>query len=73
MDPNAINALKDGVIEVTETAETPVVSKEARIVEEVVVGKAVTERTETVHDTVRRTDVEVENIADDTKATTTRQ
>jgi uncharacterized protein (TIGR02271 family) len=72
VDPNAINALKDGVVEVTETAEMPVVSKEARIVEEVVVGKAVTERTETVHDTVRRTDVEVENIAGDTKVTTTK-
>lgn len=50
------------VIEVTETAEVPVVSKEARVVEEVVVGKEATDRTETVRDTVRRTDVEVEQI-----------
>ena len=38
------------------------VSKEARVVEEVVVGKEVNERTETVRDTVRRTDVEVEQV-----------
>ena len=54
--------------EVTETAEVPVVAKSARIVEEVVVGKTETELTETVRDTVRRTDVEVEDL---TEATTT--
>ena len=35
---------RDGVIEVTETAKMPIVFSEARIVEEVVVGKAVSER-----------------------------
>ncbi len=64
-------AFKEGVIEVTETAEVPVVAKEARIVEEVVVGKEATQRTETVHDTVRRTDVEVEQIAGTTTTTGT--
>ncbi len=64
-------AFKEGTIEVTETAEVPVVAKEARIVEEVVVGKATTERTETIHDTVRRTDVEVEQIAGETTTTGT--
>ncbi len=49
-------------IEVTETDEVPVVSKTARVVEEVVVGKTATERTETVTDTVRRTDVEVDDM-----------
>jgi uncharacterized protein (TIGR02271 family) len=53
---------KEGTIEVTETAEEPVVQKQARVVEEVVVGKDVQERTETVKDTVRRTDVQVENL-----------
>jgi uncharacterized protein (TIGR02271 family) len=56
------HAFKEGTIEVTETAEKPVVSKEARVVEEVVVDKGVQERTETVQDTVRRTDVDVQNI-----------
>lgn len=54
------SAFKEGVMEVTEHHEEAVVSKDARVVEEVVVGKDVTEHTETVRDTVRRTDVEVE-------------
>lgn len=49
-------------IEVKEYAEEPVISKETRVVEEVRVGKDATERTETVKDTVRRTEVEVENL-----------
>jgi len=49
-------------IEVTERKEVPVVSKEARVVEEVIVGKEATDRTETVRDTVRRTDVDVERV-----------
>jgi uncharacterized protein (TIGR02271 family) len=53
---------KEGTIEVRETSEEPVVSKAARVVEEVVVGKQVDERSETVSDTVRRTDVEVEQL-----------
>ena len=53
----------DQTIELTETAEEAVVGKNARVVEELVVGKNTTERTEHIHDTVRRTEVEVENIA----------
>ena len=48
------------VIELTETAEEPVVTKRARVVEEVVVHKDVTEHTETVRGTVRHTDVDVQ-------------
>jgi uncharacterized protein (TIGR02271 family) len=51
---------------VTTTEEVPVVSKEARVVEEVVVGKTETERIETVHDTVRRTDVEIGDVSTST-------
>ncbi len=47
-------------IELTETAEEAVVGKRSRVVEEVLVGKEATERTEKVRDKVRRTDVEVE-------------
>ncbi|MGE5570721.1 MAG: YsnF/AvaK domain-containing protein [Rhodospirillales bacterium] len=54
-----------GVAEITETVEEPVVSKEARVVEEVVVGKEETERTETIKDTVRKTEVEVERMGDE--------
>ena len=56
------NAFKEGMIEVTETAEEPVVSKEARVVEEVRVGKTATDRTETVRDTVKKTEVEVQEF-----------
>ncbi len=52
-------------ITLTETAEEAVVGKTARVVEEVVVGKTATDRTETVRDTVRRTDVEVEDVTTD--------
>ena len=57
-----LTAFKEGTIELTETAEEAVVSKQARVVEEVVVNKEATERTETVQETVRRTEVEVEPI-----------
>jgi len=57
--------LRDSEIVLTETAEEAVASKEARVVEEVVVGKKTTERTETVRDTVRRTDVDVEQLEAD--------
>lgn len=60
-DTTDMNAFREQTIEVTERREEPVVSKQARIVEEVIVGKEVQEHTETIRDTVRRTDVEVEN------------
>jgi len=56
------NAFKEASVEVRETAEQPVVSKTARVVEEVEIGKEVAERTETVRDTVRRSEVEVEDL-----------
>lgn len=55
-------AMKDRTFEVTERSEEAVIAKQARVVEEVIVGKEATDRTETVRDTVRRTDVEVEQI-----------
>ena len=51
-------------IELVERAEVPVVSKEARVVEEVSLSKEVEERTETIQDTVRKTEVDVENLED---------
>ena len=53
----------DRTIELTETAEEAVIGKNARVVEELLVGKSATERTEHIHDTVRRTEVEVEKVA----------
>jgi uncharacterized protein (TIGR02271 family) len=50
-------------VEITETDEEAVVAKTARVTEEVVVSKDVSERVETVRDTVRRDEVEIEKIA----------
>lgn len=55
-------AFSDHTIELTETAEEAVVSKSARVVEEVLVGKKASERTETIHDTVRKTEVDIEQL-----------
>lgn len=55
-------AFKEGSVEMREMAEEPVVEKTARVVEEVVVGKEVSERTADIDDTVRRTDIEVEQL-----------
>jgi uncharacterized protein (TIGR02271 family) len=57
------------VIEMTETAEEPVVSKRARVVEEVVVQKEATERTETVRGIERHTDVDVQREPETATAT----
>ncbi len=48
-------------IEATEHEEVAVVSKDARVVEEVGLRKDTTQRTETVSDKVRRTEVEVDD------------
>jgi uncharacterized protein (TIGR02271 family) len=52
---------RERTIEVTATAEEAVVAKEARVKEEIVVSKDAEERTETVSDTVRRTEVEIDD------------
>ncbi len=57
-------AFKEGSVEVREMAEEAVVSKTARVVGEVEVGKQVTEREETVRDTVRKTTVDVEQLGE---------
>jgi len=61
---------KEGVVQVEEHAEVPVVNKEARVVEEISVNKDVEERTQTVRDTVRKTEVDVENMENKTTGTT---
>ena len=56
---------KEGTIEVKEEAEVPVVSKEARVVEEVTLNKEVQEHEHTVNETLRSTEVDVERIDKD--------
>ncbi|MGG5811302.1 YsnF/AvaK domain-containing protein [Falsiroseomonas sp. CW058] len=58
---------RERVIEAEESVEEAVVQKDVRVTGEVVVNKDVTERTETIRDTVRRTEVEVDedSVAND--------
>jgi stress response protein YsnF len=58
----ADKAFQERTIEMTETREKPVVSKQAHVVEEVVLTKHTGEREVTVRGTVRRQDVTVEDI-----------
>jgi uncharacterized protein (TIGR02271 family) len=60
-----LNNFEGTEIEMTERSEVPVVSKEARVVEEISLDKDVNERTETISDTVRRTEVDVDDIQKD--------
>ena len=66
-----LDAFQEGAFEVRETDEEAVVGKQARVVEEVVIRKDVEERTETIRDTVRRTDVDVEEVGGTTRTTGT--
>ena len=52
---------QDRAIELEETAEEAVVSKQARVVEEISLRKEAHDRTETITDKVRRTEVEIED------------
>jgi len=66
--PGEADQLRDQSIEVLETSEEPVVSKRARVREEIVVGKEATERTEQVRDNVRHTEVKVDRIGSESEA-----
>ncbi|MFM9434958.1 uncharacterized protein (TIGR02271 family) [Janthinobacterium sp. CG_23.3] len=55
-------AFEEKSFELRESAEEAVVEKSARVVEEVVIGKEVTQRQEEISDTVRRTEVEVQQL-----------
>jgi len=64
-------AFRDRTIEVTERSEEAVVAKEARLKEEVVVRKEADQSTRQVGETVRRTEVEVEDERGKTRGPTT--
>ncbi|TCZ74962.1 YsnF/AvaK domain-containing protein [Flaviaesturariibacter aridisoli] len=67
---NEGEAFRERNIELTERSEVPVVNKEARVVEEVRVRKEVTERDETIRDTVRRTDIDVDKTNESGRSST---
>ena len=54
------DVLTEVTIEMSDFNEVPVVSKTVHLVEEVLLRKEVTARTETIHDTVRRDTLEIE-------------
>jgi len=61
VSPESLEAQQRGSsIEIEETAEQPVISKSARVVEEVDVSKETSETTQNVKDTVRHTELDVE-------------
>jgi uncharacterized protein (TIGR02271 family) len=57
----ADNLFRERTIVAEERAEEAVVAKEARVKEELVIHKEAGQRTQTISDTVRRTEVEVED------------
>ena len=65
---NATTGLKDftnfrpGIIELVEFTEVPVIKKVVRVVEEVSVQKIVEEHESTIQDTIRRTEVDIQNL-----------
>lgn len=60
-----ITNMGDETIEVHAYGEEPVVSKRAKVVEEVKVGKKVHERDETIRERARKTEIDVDNIGDE--------
>ena len=59
-DLSGSDMLQERTVEMTETAEEAVVAKEARVREELVIKKTVEQRTEDVQETVRHTEVDVD-------------
>jgi len=53
---------RDGSFEMKALSEVPIVGKRAHVVEEILITKKVTERTETVRDTLRHTDAQVTEL-----------
>ncbi|HEX4229994.1 MAG TPA: YsnF/AvaK domain-containing protein [Bryobacteraceae bacterium] len=59
---------QEQVIEVKEFGEVPLISKQVRVVEEIRVNKEFSDRVETIRDTVRRTQVDIQPIRGDQTA-----
>jgi len=68
-DPRYIGQVDwaDSAIEVRESAEQALVGKTARVVEEVALRKIGSDHVETIHDKIRRQQVEIERLGPDGK------
>src|SRR5215472_1030083 len=66
-DPKYVGEIDwaDSALEVRETAEQALVSKTARVVEEVALKKIGSDHVETIHDKIRRQQVEIERLGPD--------
>jgi stress response protein YsnF len=60
LSTNGSDVLTEVTVEMSDLNEVPVVSKAVRLVEEVVLRKEVTSHIETIHDTVKRDKLEIE-------------
>lgn len=60
---DAAGAFQERTIEAQARSEEAVVQKDVRVVEEIDIKKEASDRTETVHDTVRKTEVDVEDTS----------
>jgi uncharacterized protein (TIGR02271 family) len=65
----AADVFRERTLSATAQSEEAVVGKEARVVEEIGLRKEASERVETVHDTVRETKVDVEQVPSSTGTT----
>ncbi len=64
-DEKTAEIFQEGTFEIKTQAEIPVITKKARIVEEVIISKQTTAREEIVRDSVKQTDVQIEEISAD--------
>ncbi|HEX8461381.1 MAG TPA: PRC and DUF2382 domain-containing protein [Segetibacter sp.] len=63
--PANASDIREESVELTEKAEVPVVAKDARVVEEVSLNKDVTETERTISETVRNTEIDIEQLGND--------
>ncbi|WP_210465706.1 PRC-barrel domain-containing protein [Rufibacter roseolus] len=62
-------SFQDGVIELKEYGEVPIISKVANVVEEITIGKDVEIREEIIQDTVKKTEIQIEDLRNDNPRT----
>jgi uncharacterized protein (TIGR02271 family) len=64
IDDGRPDTFRDRSLEIKASAEEPVITKRAHVVEEIRIHKDRTERVETVNDTLRHTEVELSELPD---------
>jgi len=69
LQPGDTTAFREGTIELHERAEEAVVAKQARVVEEVIIGKEVGQRTQQINETLRHTEVSIDRFGGQLKTT----